>query len=163
MNTIRIEFNKKNIFTMDYDKTDEASTNKMVVAYWKFYQAFRDSRGGISARRWRFPEVFIDRVVKYVVTPNGRWEEKQQGLPILTQDEIDEIRRDLACIKEDKYDPENTPDAWDAFDALLVKDVYNEDMDYTHGFISECLKTRDGFTVGDLYEELTKMEERNKG
>ena len=87
----------------------------------------------------------------------------------LTQLEIDTIRHDLSCLKEDDWDEcwggcdpddENydawSMETWDKFDALKLEFVYPQDEDYTHGIIAESIAK--GFTVGDLYDLLSDIE-----
>ena len=79
MSKIQIQLGKsaKNTFTYNYDKNDRDSVRACIKAYNEFYKNYRDTHS-ISARTWNFPPVIIDGVVKYVVTPNGNWDEPRK-------------------------------------------------------------------------------------
>ena len=80
MATIRIALGNKGqcVFEREYDKEDLDSVRAMVKEYKAFYYDYR-SNHTISAKRWNFPPVMIDGVQKYVVTPNGCWDDKWRG------------------------------------------------------------------------------------
>lgn len=71
MNNIEIKIGRK-IFKMSFRKDD---INKMMQAWWEFFNAYRAATGGISARTWKYPKVKINGLVVAKVAPNGRWHE----------------------------------------------------------------------------------------
>lgn len=67
----------KNYFEYSYDTDNPASVTEAVQAYRAFYDNYRKTHT-ISSRTWNFPILYIDNVPKYVVTPNGRWDEYKE-------------------------------------------------------------------------------------
>lgn len=76
-NIIRVQLGRggiQNFFKYEYDKTKPESVKQAVKAYKEFFDNYRKTHS-ISARTWNFPILYIDDVPRYVVTPNGNWDE----------------------------------------------------------------------------------------
>ena len=76
-NKMRVQLGRggaKNYFEYTYDKNDRETVRAAIKAYNEFFDNYRKTHT-ISARMWNFPILYIDDVARYVVTPNGNWDE----------------------------------------------------------------------------------------
>lgn len=68
MSTFEVTFNKTDKFSKTF--SDKSEVKQIMSDYKEFFNNYRQNHS-ISSRTWKFPLVYVNTNVVFIVTPNG--------------------------------------------------------------------------------------------